>query len=274
MYLQHFGLRERPFELTPNPQFMFVTERHREALSAIRYGLMARRGITVLTGEAGTGKTTVLEVALRGQFPVAIHQAWIANPTLSRTEFIEAIARGFGLDPAGNKVTLLSRIEACVRQSNAAGAVAALVVDEAQSLPTELLEEVRLLANIETHERKLLQVILAGQPELEARLQRPELLQFRQRIAVRCSLGALSLAQTVGFVSGRLRIAGGEPTAIFSADAVRAIYERSGGVPRSRARWRASARARQGAISATGSRSRPRRSRRTGRLTCPASRPR
>jgi general secretion pathway protein A len=232
VYEHFYGLRERPFELTPNPRFVYLTPRHREALSTIRYGLRTRRGLTLLIGEAGTGKTTILEVALHSPGVEGVKAVRVTNPTLERGEFIEQIARGFGIDPSGTKVAVLARIEALVRQIDADGGVAALVVDEAQSLPGPLLEEIRLLANMETRERKLLQVVLAGQPEFAARLETPELRQFRQRIAVRSELQRLTLDETAALISGRLRIAGADPTTVFTTEAVRAIYAHSYGIPR------------------------------------------
>ncbi len=237
MYEQFYGLRERPFELTPNPRFLLLTPSHREALSNIEYGVMSRCGITLLLGEAGTGKTTVIRKALaahmesRGSRVVAMY---LNNPTLTRSEFVEFLAAQFQLGPAaaGSKTRLLREVEQVLRCRRDNGELTVLVIDEAQSLPPELLEEIRLLANIESDTEKLLPLVLAGQPEMAARLNGPELRQFKQRVALRCTLAPLSLSQTATYIAGRIRLAGGEPLAMFSRDAVLAIHAHARGIPR------------------------------------------
>lgn len=234
MYERYYGLTERPFDLTANLRFLFLSSGHREALSNLQYGLTAHKGITLLIGEAGTGKTTLLRAAieaLNGQ-PVALAQ--VTNPTLTRAEFLDVLTYGFGLDPeaAGLKSRFLRELTAAAEQRRARGGITALVVDEAQSLPAELLEEVRLLANIESSSEKLLPVILAGQPELADRLNAPELRPLKQRIALRCTLPPLDLRETATYIAKRLHMAGGNGANVFTADAVRVIYERSRGVPR------------------------------------------
>jgi general secretion pathway protein A len=234
MYEQFFGLRERPFDLVPNPRFLYLTARQREAVSNLRYGLSAPRGLTLLLGDAGTGKTTLVQAVLSDVDRASVECVLISNPTLTRGEFYESLVEGFGLghEAGQSKARFLTAFREHLEARHSVGLLSALVLDEAQSLSHELLEEVRLLSNIETSTAKLLNVILAGQPELATRLNEPNLRQLKQRIALRCELAALSFAETASYIAGRLRIAGGEPAAIFSREAILAIHEASGGVPR------------------------------------------
>lgn len=238
MYEAFFGLTERPFELTPNPRYLVLTPSHEEALSNLEYGIRARKGITLLLGEAGTGKTTLLRKALsfklRPNDTSSAGWLYLTNPTLTRQEFFEVLARGFGLGPgaASSKAQLLRELHDLLRDRHQRGLVSALIVDEAQSLPHELLEELRLLANIETDTEKLLPLVLAGQPELADRLNDPRLRQFKQRIALRCRLVALTLPETASYIATRIRLAGGDAGAVFTRDAVIAVHQASGGIPR------------------------------------------
>lgn len=235
MYLDFYGLRERPFELTPNPRFLFLTPRHREALSNLRYGLSAARGITLLIGEAGTGKTTLLRAALALEQRDHVRYVLLDNPTMMRSEFYEYMAAGFKLsdEAARSKARFLLELRRDVQERHAAGGVTSLVIDEAQSLPYELIEEIRLLANMETSTVKLLNVLLAGQPELAGRLNEGSLRQLKQRVLLRCELGPLDARETASYIAGRLRIAGAEAVnEIFSRDAVLAIHALSQGIPR------------------------------------------
>jgi type II secretory pathway predicted ATPase ExeA len=233
MYRQYYGLRERPFDLTPNPRFMVLTDAHREALSNLEYGIASRKGITVLLGEAGTGKTTVLRMALERQ-PERVHCVYLQNPALTRTEFVEMLAVRFdlGAEAARSKTALLLRLEELLRARREQGESTVLVVDEAQSLPLELLEELRLLVNIETDEEKLLSVVLAGQPELADRLNRSELRQLKQRVALRCELRPLTTVEGLAYVAGRIRAAGGVGAQIFTREAVMLMHARARGIPR------------------------------------------
>ncbi|MBE3111563.1 MAG: AAA family ATPase, partial [Acidobacteria bacterium] len=234
MYERFYNLRERPFDLTPNPRFLFLTARHREALSNIEYGIAGRKGITLLIGEAGTGKTTLIRAALDAVRRPEGRCVYLSNPTLTRAEFYEFLAAGFGLSEhaAASKAKFLLELDDTVRTRHAAGGYTALIIDEAQSLPLELMEEVRLLANLETATEKLLPVVIAGQPELAERLNEPALRQLKQRIALRCDLGSLDIQETASYISGRIRIAGGDIAQIFTRDAVATIHERSRGIPR------------------------------------------
>jgi general secretion pathway protein A len=234
MYETFFGLQERPFDLVPNPRFLFLAGRHKEAFSNLRYGLSVPRGLTLLVGEAGTGKTTVVQAALAQIDRTSVDCVLLSNPTLTRSEFYEYLAIGFRLseDAAASKTQFLLEMRSHLEARHATGGLSAVVVDEAQSLPVDLLEEIRLLSNIETATTKLLNVVLAGQPELSQLLNEPRLRQLKQRISLRCELGPLDFQETAAYIAGRIRIAGGNPMHVFTRGAVELIYEASGGIPR------------------------------------------
>jgi len=234
MYENFFGLKERPFDLSPNPRFLYVTGPQREALANLRYGLTTPRGLTLLLGEAGTGKTTLVQTALGELSGDQVECVLLSNPTLTRAEFYEFLSTAFRLDAdtVASKARFLIALRRHLEERQRAGKLTALILDEAQSLPYELLEEVRLLGNIETPTTKLLNVVLAGQPELADRLNESSLRQLKQRISLRCELRTLDFPETAAYIAGRIRIAGGRPADIFSREAVSAIYEASAGVPR------------------------------------------
>jgi general secretion pathway protein A len=239
MYEAFFGLRERPFELTSNARFLLLTRTHLEALSHLEYAAAAMRGVTLLIGEAGTGKTTLLRKAFgpgseRDAAAPRIACALIDNPALRRSEFFQILAEAFGLDPqvARSKATFLRELRQRVTQLRSHGENAVVVIDEAQSLPTELLEEVRLLGNMESETDKLIAFVLAGQPEFALRLTDPALLPLRQRVSLRYVLGRLNLQETAAFIAGRIRLAGGDASRMFSREAVIEIHAASGGLPR------------------------------------------
>jgi type II secretory pathway predicted ATPase ExeA len=234
MYEAFYGLRERPFELVPNPRFLFLTSRQREALSNLQYGLTTARGLTLLIGEAGTGKTTLVQAAVADPSAAGVRVVLMSNPTLTRAEFYEFLARAFGLTEAagGSKTRFLFELRRELQERHKAGVLSALVIDEAQSIPYELLEEIRLLSNIETTTTKLLNVILAGQPELSDRLNDTSLRQLKQRIGLRCQLKPMELNETASYIAGRIRIAGGRPEQVFTREAVASVFQYSGGLPR------------------------------------------
>ena len=233
MYEQFFDLRERPFDLTPSPRFLVLTDSHREALSNLEYGIASRKGITLLLGEAGAGKTTLIRTAVERQ-GAQVHCVHLSNPTLTREEFVEMLAAKFDLtdQAATSKASLLLELERVLIERRTRGESTVLIVDEAQSLSPELLEEIRLLANIETNDEKLMSLILAGQPELALRLNTPALRQLKQRIALRCELKPLALAETAAYLVGRIRAAGGKGAQVFTREAVALIHERAHGLPR------------------------------------------
>ena len=234
MYERFYGLQERPFELTPNPRYLFLSPRHAEALTMLEYGACRRNGVSLLVGDAGTGKTTLVHAALEAQRGGNAFSVFVTNPALTRGEFFEYLAFGFGLgrEAADSKSRFLLDLSAALVDRQAAGGVSALIVDEAQCMSDELLEEVRLLSNIESTTEKLLSIILIGQPELADRLNKPSLRQLKQRVALRCMLSTLNLDEVAAYVATRVRVAGGEWTSVFSRSAVEAIHRGSRGIPR------------------------------------------
>lgn len=233
MYEQFFGLRERPFDLTPNPRFLVMTDGHREALSNLEYAIASRKGVALLLGEAGSGKTTVIRAAVAQQTS-RVHCVHLHNPALTRNEFVEMLAARFELsdDARRSKTTLLLEMESLLQKRYETQEATVLIVDEAQSLSTELLEEIRLLANIETSEEKLLTLVIAGQPELGMKLDDPSLRQLKQRIALRCELRPLTLHETLLYLAGRIRAAGGVTSRIFTREAATLLHQTAAGIPR------------------------------------------
>jgi general secretion pathway protein A len=233
VYNHFYGLTARPFDLTPNPRYLVLTSGHREALSNLEYGIANRTGITLLLGEAGTGKTTVIRAAIERQ-PAPTHCVHLQNPALNRVEFVQMLAALFSLSDHArtSKADLLLELEQLFRQRNDVGERTVLIVDEAQSLPSALLEEIRLLSNIETNDEKLLPIVIAGQPELAARLSDQSLRQLKQRIALRCELRPLPLPESGVYISSRIAAVGGVPAAMFTREAVTLIHEYSRGIPR------------------------------------------
>src|SRR5688500_14299597 len=234
MYESFYALRERPFELLPNPRFLSLTTRQREALSNLQYGLTSARGLTVLIGEAGTGKTTLVQAAIADLRDTTVKYVLMSNPTLTRSEFYEFLARSFGLsdEAARSKTQFLFELRRELQQRHLAGVLSALIIDEAQSVPYELLEEIRLLSNVEMPTVKLLNVVLTGQPELADRLNETSLRQLKQRIALRCQLSSMDLPETAAYIAARIRVAGGRPEQIFTRESIGAVFAASAGLPR------------------------------------------
>jgi general secretion pathway protein A len=234
MYKTFYNLQRNPFEITPDPSFLFPTTRHNEALASLYYGVTAHRGFVVLTGEVGTGKTLILRSLLGLVQRRDVAFALIFNPTLSPLEFMRYIAGDFGLPVAGKaKDELIHVLNDFLLQRHEKRLTSLLVVDEAHHLSAELLEEIRLLTNLETSQQKLLQIVLAGQPELDQKLDSHELRQLKQRIALRCHLEPLSLDETTEYMRRRLEISGAPAAGdIFSEAAVEAIFRHSRGIPR------------------------------------------
>lgn len=233
MYNEFYGFREAPFNLTPDPRFLYYSERHREALHHILFGIRERKGFIQITGEVGAGKTTVCRAMLE-QLGPTFHTALILNPVLDGLELLRAIVAEFGV-PAPKRRDRIGCLEALNRfllEQVARGHDAVLLIDEAQDLSPELLEQVRLLSNLETDQRKLLQIVLVGQPELRDRLNDPKLRQLRQRITVRYHLAPLSRQETDLYIRHRLEVAGANGSPSFDRWALRRIHRYAGGIPR------------------------------------------
>jgi len=236
VYKAYFNLTRNPFELTPDPSFLFSTKRHNEALAALYYGVRRHKGFVVVTGEIGTGKTLLLRCLLRllKQSPDVAY-AYIFNGLLSPTEFLQYILADFGLAATGkNKGELLLDLSQFLISRGAKKLTTVLIVDEAHHLSADILEEIRLLTNLETTEDKLLQVVLAGQPELDEKLDSVGLRQLKQRIALRARLDPLDISETRGYIERRLQIAGtgSQANRLFSEQAIAAVHRHSRGFPR------------------------------------------
>ncbi|MCX7886106.1 MAG: AAA family ATPase [Verrucomicrobiae bacterium] len=232
VYLQYYKLREPPFNVTPDPRFLFFSRQHQEAFNHLLYGIRERKGFIQLTGEVGTGKTTVCRRILEELGPEC-KTALILNPLLSPTQMLRAIAHELGIVcRRADRLSVLQALNDYVLEQANCGCDVVLLFDEAQDLSPELLEMIRLLSNLETDTRKLLQIGLIGQPELREKLAAPSLRQLRQRIAVHYHLGPLSCDETAEYINRRLTIAGADSLPIFDDAAVRRIYQYSGGVPR------------------------------------------
>jgi general secretion pathway protein A len=234
VYKAFYQLKKNPFEITPDPQFLFPTSRHNEALASLYYGVTSHRGFVVLTGEVGTGKTLMLRSLLGLLQRRNVVFALVFNPSLSPLEFIRYVAGDFGLAVTGKaKDEIIHALNGFLLERHQRRLTTLLVVDEAHYLSREVLEEVRLLTNLETAQQKLLQIVMAGQPELDQKLDSFELRQLKQRIALRCQLDALNLEECGKYIARRLEIAGAEPAKnIFSESAIIAVFRKSGGIPR------------------------------------------
>jgi len=233
MFEPHFGLRENPFSTGHDPRFVYPSPEHLEAVAHFRYGIQNREAFVLVTGEVGTGKTTAI-YDLVSRLPQQAHVALINNSALTRLELLEEIARRFGVEPPAtpSKPALLSALELRLSAHNGHGEPCILIVDEAQNLSNDLLEEIRLLSNLDDRGGHLLHICLVGQPELEEKLARPELRQLRQRISVKYRLNPLQPDECVRYIHHRLRVAGGEPERIFPAESAYAVHDLTHGIPR------------------------------------------
>lgn len=235
MYKEFFKLQRNPFEITPDPIFLFGTRRHNEALVALYYGVRKHKGFVVLTGEVGTGKTLLVRCLLQLLNRNDVNYAYVFNSLLSPLEFLQYIAGDFGLATAGkNKSDLLLMLGNYLIDRHQKKLTTVLVIDEAHHLSPEVLEEVRLLTNLETSEQKLLQILLVGQPELDEKLDSFELRQLKQRIALRAQLEPLDMEETQGYVERRLQLAGANSHAstMFPPETIAVIHRYSRGIPR------------------------------------------
>ena len=233
MYQKFFGLRESPFNVNPDPRYLFLTRQIQEALAGLTYGIQNRKGFILLTGEVGTGKTTLLNRLLDWLHGRRAKTAYIFNSRLDVNQLFDFIMAEFEIPcESREKSQVLLRLNQWLLERYRAGETAVLIVDEAQNLTSEVLEEIRLLTNLETSTEKLLQIVLTGQPELEQKLKMPELRQLRQRITMRCHTAPLSLEETFGYIAERLRIAGANGEPIFSKEAIESVHTFSRGIPR------------------------------------------
>jgi type II secretory pathway predicted ATPase ExeA len=234
LYQTHFGLSQAPFNITPDPSFLYLSASHREGLAQLSYGIRARKGFVVLTGEVGTGKTTLIH-ALLNDLNGSAQTALIFSTIVSPVDLLRSVCEEFGLvepkRPQGEIHDYLVSLNEFLLESYRKGENCALIIDEAQNLSAEVLESIRLLSNFETSKDKLLQILLVGQPELAVRLNSPDLRQLKQRVMLRHQLRALSLPECCEYVSNRLKVAGGDPT-IFAPNALESIYSYSSGIPR------------------------------------------
>ena len=233
MYCDFFGFTEKPFTITPNPQFIYLSGNHREAFAHLLYGIDSHAGFIAMTGEVGTGKTTVLRTLLSQLDPEKYKSALIFNPCLSGEQLLASICRDFGIKVAKkNSFAYLEALNRYLLEQNTDGRTLVLVIDEAQNLAPEVLEQVRMISNLETERDKLIQIILAGQPELDDVFNRHELRQLNQRITIRCKLSPMGLDDTKEYIGHRLKISGCRIPGLFSPGAVKQIYRFSGGIPR------------------------------------------
>ncbi len=239
MYLDFYNLKREPFCLTPDPKFLHLADPHRNVLMALVQGIVRRRGFMVATGPVGTGKTTILNALLyllsnlRKSKGSKFISAFIVNPTLTRDEFFESLLDEFEIQVTSNtKPRRLLALHESFLEANRGGGTAVLIIDEAHLLTVELLEEIRLLTNMDTHREKLLQVVLCGQPELASVLLQPQLRALRQRIAVLAQLRPLTAIETSAYIGQRLRLAGLEGNSPFPPSAIEEIHHRTQGVPR------------------------------------------
>ena len=232
MYKRFFGLHSSPFNVNPDPRFLFLTRSAQEALASLTYGIQMQKGFVLLTGEVGTGKTTLINRVLDWLRLRQVATAFIFNSTVNVPQFLDLMTADFGLDCGSmEKSRMLLKLNSWLLERHRAGTTAVLIVDEAQNLSTELLEEIRLLTNLETSTQKLLQIVLSGQPELDEKLKLPQLRQLNQRITLRCRTQTLTEVEIGSYIESRLRIAGATGK-IFTQDAAQSVFRHTRGIPR------------------------------------------
>jgi len=232
MYLEFYNLREYPFNITPDPRFIYFARHHKEAYDHLMYGIQNRKGFIELTGEVGSGKTTLCRAVL-ANLGKDVETALILNPSLTETQLLRAMLNDFGLEVKGrDRLAYIEKLNEFLLERNKEGTNVALVIDEAQDLSPEVMEQVRLLSNLETDQQKLIQIVMCGQPELQKRLARPDLRQLRQRITVRYHIPPLTQEDTMMYIRHRLWVAGSDGRIVFDAGAIREVYKFSKGGPR------------------------------------------
>ncbi len=232
MYLKYYNLSEFPFSITPDPRFLYWTDQHREAFDYLLYGIQSRKGFIAFTGEVGSGKTTLCRAVL-SSLGEDVATALLLNPSLSETQLLRSMLNDFGLPVQGrDRLAYIETLNEFLLSKNREGANVALVIDEAQNLSPQIMEQVRLLSNLETDQHKLIQIVLCGQPELDARLNRSDLRQLRQRITVRFRLDPLTRDDISPYIQHRLHVAGSDGRLIFEESALREIHKYAQGSPR------------------------------------------
>ncbi|MDA0991222.1 MAG: AAA family ATPase [Verrucomicrobia bacterium] len=232
MYLEFYNLSEFPFSITPDPRFLYFAKHHQEAYDHLMYGIQGRRGFIELTGEVGSGKTTLCRAVL-ANLGDGVETALILNPSLTETQLLRAILSDFGLPIKGrDRLAYIETLNEFLIERNKEDINVAVLIDEAQDLTPGVMEQVRLLSNLETDQQKLIQIVLCGQPELKARLNRPDLRQLRQRITVRYHIPPLTLDETMLYIRHRLWVAGSDGRVTFDAGAAREVYRYAKGGPR------------------------------------------
>jgi general secretion pathway protein A len=232
MYLDYYGLKELPFNITPDPRFLFFSAQHREAFDHLLYGIENRKGFIELTGEVGLGKTTLCRAVLTN-LPKKVRTAMVLNPTVSGTQLLRSILNDFGFHAVGrDRLFYIEQLNVFLLGQMRDGYNVAVIIDEAQDLTPEVMEQVRLLSNLETDQHKLVQIVLAGQPELRQRLDKPDLRQLKQRIMIRCHLLPLTGDETGRYLAHRLKVAGANREVGFDREAVESIYSYTKGIPR------------------------------------------
>jgi general secretion pathway protein A len=232
VYLEYYALKHAPFDITPNPRYLFHSTKHREAFNHLLYGIRERKGFVQLTGEVGAGKTTLCR-ALLEQLDSRYSTALIMNPVMSGDELMKAIATEFGLEVKGkDRLETIAAISDFLLKQTHAGRESVLIIDEAQNLTEDLLEQVRLISNIETDDRKLVQIVLMGQPELRDRLDSPRLKQLRQRITVRYHLRPLTRTEVGQYIQHRLALSGSNGAPTFTFGGIWRVFRYSQGIPR------------------------------------------
>jgi len=233
MYKEFFGLKANPFNVNPDPRYLFLTRHTEEALACLTYGIQSRKGFVLLTGEVGTGKTTLINKLLEWLRLQQVSTAFIFNSRLNVTQFLDFAMADFGIACESRlKSQILMRLNNWLLDRYRAGETAVLIIDEAQNLSDEVLEEIRMLTNLETFTEKLLQIVLVGQPELEEKLRQPHLRQLRQRVTLRAKTHPLTIEETQAYVVQRLRIAGSDGREIFQPASIDVVHRYSGGIPR------------------------------------------
>jgi general secretion pathway protein A len=233
MYKEFYGLRANPFNVNPDPRYLFLTRHTEEALACLTYGIQSRKGFVLLTGEVGTGKTTLINKLLEWLRLQQVATAFVFNSRLNTTQFLDYMMADFGIPcDSKSKSQVLLRLYNWLLDRYRAGETAVLIVDEAQNLTDEVLEEIRMLTNLETFTEKLLQIVLVGQPELEQKLKQPQLRQLRQRLTLRAKTHPLTPDETKAYIQQRLRIAGSNGQQIFDPESLTAIHRYASGIPR------------------------------------------